>query len=241
MCRQKALISSYAIVIYCFDRILKFNFYLTDFSFTVGVILIRKYFQEKQEADLDRDLFLINRIRHGDEAAMEEFVLKYYRQIADYCRYHTYGKDEAESAAQDTFVKFFSSVAAYRHRGKALNYLYRIAGNTCTDIKRKEMREDAVKDALMRKAALAGQDICGHEHSIEAAEIKIDVESGLAALSPEIRETVMLFYFQDMKIKDIAEATDAGVSLVKYRLKRGRELLKKSISGMQSIQRKEDK
>ena len=190
---------------------------------------------------MDRDIFLINRIKRGDEAAMEEFVRKYYGRIADYCRYHTFADGDAESAAQDTFVKFFSSVASYRHQGKALNYLYRIAGNVCTDIKRKAGRENAARDELMKEAATAMERKAGgSEADMEDAEIRIDVERALERLSPEVREVIVLFYFQDMRIRDISGVTGAGTPLVKYRLKRGRELLRKMLDGAWDVNGKED-
>lgn len=181
---------------------------------------------------MDRDLFLINRIKRGDEAAMEEFVRRYYRRIADYCRYHSLSADEAENAAQDTFVKFFSSVSSYGHRGKALNYLYRIAGNVCIDAGRKAARENAAREELMKEAHDAPGGVpFGKSDVMETADIRMDVERALGKLPEELRETVVLFYFEDMKIKDIAEATDAGTSLVKYRLKRAKELLREELCG----------
>lgn len=190
---------------------------------------------------MDRDLFLINRIKRGDEAAMEEFVRKYYGRIADYCRYHTFGDGDAESAAQDTFVKFFSSVASYGHRGKTLNYLYRIAGNVCNDMKRKAGRENAARDELMREVAAAMErKTRGSDMGMEDAEMRIDVARALEKLSPGIREVIVLFYFQDMRIRDISEVTGAGGSLVKYRLKRGRELLREMLDGARDVNGKEE-
>lgn len=190
---------------------------------------------------MDRDLFLINRIKRGDEAAMEEFVRKYYGRIADYCRYHTFGDGDAESAAQDTFVKFFSSTASYRHRGKTLNYLYRIAGNVCNDMKRKAGRENAARDELMREATAAMErKPRGSGADMEDAEIRMDIAGALEKLSQEIREVIVLFYFQDMRIRDISEVTGAGVSLVKYRLRRGRELLREMLDGARDVNGKEE-
>ena len=61
-------------------------------------------------------------------------------------------------------------------------------------------------------------------------DLKIDIERALSTISEELREVIMLFYFQDMKEKDIARMLGIGLSLVKYRLRRGKEELAKIMS-----------
>lgn len=44
-------------------------------------------------------------------------------------------------------------------------------------------------------------------------------------MEEELREVVILYYFQDLKQKEIAEALQIGLPLVKYRLRRAKEEL----------------
>ena len=78
---------------------------------------------------MDKDFLLINKMKNGDESAMESFVCRYYPKILCYCHYHVSDKGYAEDITQETFVKFFGALSVYRHHGKALNYLYTIAAN----------------------------------------------------------------------------------------------------------------
>ena len=86
---------------------------------------------------MDADFFMIQKMRNGDDKALEQFVRKYYPLILNYCRYHTSGKEAAEDLTQETFERFFRTFSSYRHSGKLANYLYVIAGNLCRDDRKK--------------------------------------------------------------------------------------------------------
>ena len=87
---------------------------------------------------MDRDFSLIQKMRTGNEAAVEVFVKKYYPAILRYCCLHIYNREDGEDAAQETFERFFRTFENYHHYGKAGNYLYVIAGNVCKDYLRKK-------------------------------------------------------------------------------------------------------
>ena len=76
---------------------------------------------------MDTDILLIQKMRMGDERAVELFVEKYFSRILRYCRSHIGDPIYAEDMTQETFVRFFRTLPQYRHYGKAANYLYAIA------------------------------------------------------------------------------------------------------------------
>ena len=94
---------------------------------------------------MDMDFLLTQKMRMGDEKAVEAFVTKYYGQILRYCRLRIGDYGYAEDAAQETFERFFRNFSQYRHYGRAANYLYVIAGNLCKDFYRKN-REIALEE-----------------------------------------------------------------------------------------------
>ena len=61
---------------------------------------------------------------------------------------------------------------------------------------------------------------------IERPEAKIYMEQALDELSPELREIIILFYFQECKLVEIADILQISLPLVKYRLRRAKEELK---------------
>lgn len=166
---------------------------------------------------MQQDFLLIHKMKNGDEAAMETFVRRYYAQILQYCGYHCTNRAWAEDLTQDTFEHFFRKLADYKHRGKALNYLYTIARNLCIDWERKN-RESAVGEPVEEKEAYA-------DKSRMAVE-KLLIETALARLPAELREVVVLHFFQERSLRETAGILQIGLPLVKYRLKKAKEQLR---------------
>ena len=60
-------------------------------------------------------------------------------------------------------------------------------------------------------------------------EIRIDIERALEQLPEEIKEILILFFFQGLKQKEIADLLNIKLSLVKYRVSKAKELLAKQL------------
>lgn len=162
---------------------------------------------------MDSDLFLIHRMKNGDDAAIEAFVRKYYPVLLRYCHFHIKNQADAEDAVQEVFTRFFSTLSAYRHYGKVQNYLYVIAANFC-------------RDSYRKTEALPVDELPEHPvEEIEPVNLRLDVREALAKLPPELREVTILFFFQEVKQTEIAKILGIGLPLVKYRIKRAKELL----------------
>ena len=162
---------------------------------------------------MDADFLLLHRMRNGDDQAIEDFVRKYYPVILRYCHLHIQDTGYAEDMTQETFVRFFRTFHQYQHYGKAANYLYVIAGNLCRDYHR--------KSAEIPMGELSEQPV----YQMETLDLRIDIRRALEQLPPELREVTILYFFQDIKQKEIAKILGIGLPLVKYRIKRAKELL----------------
>lgn len=168
---------------------------------------------------MEADFLLVQKMRQGDDGAVECFVKKYYPKILRYCRYHLTNSGDAEDVAQETFEKFFRNLSAYRHYGKAGSYLYAIAANACRDHGRKkreqavDMPEDFCNDATVWADNTAN------------VAVRLDVDAALSRLPEELRQVAVLFFCLGVKQREIAKILNIGLPLVKYRVKRARELL----------------
>ena len=162
---------------------------------------------------MDTDGLLLRRMHRGEEEAIEEFVRKYYPLLLRYCRLHLWDAQEAEDVTQETFARFFRTLPQYRHYGKAANYLYVIAGNLC-------------RDSFRKTRPLALEEV--PEQSLEQTpelDRRLDVRRALEVLPPELREAAVLYYYQELPQGSIAKILGIGLPLVKYRIKRAKELL----------------
>lgn len=162
---------------------------------------------------MDADFGLFRRMKAGEDGAIEAFVRKYYPAVLRYCYLHLCDKGYAEDATQEVFARFFRTLSQYRHYGKALNYLYVIAANICRDSSRKPVEtslEELPEEPVWEMPPL---------------DTRLDVQAALAKLPSELREVTILFFFQQRKQTEISQILGIGLPLVKYRLRRAKELL----------------
>lgn len=162
---------------------------------------------------MNADFLLIQKMRMGDENAVDEFVEKYYPVIHKYCRMNVYDTHTAEDLTQETFIRFFDSLDDYRNFGKAANYLYVIASNACKDYYRK-IKEEPLEEGEEKFVCYDSQ-----------ADLRIDIQNAFEKLPDEIREVAVLYFVGEKKQRDIAKIAGIGLPLVKYRIRRARELL----------------
>lgn len=162
---------------------------------------------------MDADLMLLQKMRQGKEEAIEEFVRKHYPKILQYCHYHLQTVQDAEDVTQETFARFFASLERYKHYGKAANYLYVIAGNLC-------------KDQYRKSQALPLEEVPEpSEDSLGRLDDKLDLQAAFRALPEDIQPAAVLFFLQERKQREIAKILDIGLPLVKYRIRKARQLL----------------
>lgn len=168
---------------------------------------------------MDVDFLLIRRMKRGDEAAFDIFVRKYYESILTYCYYHCPDTSYAEDFTQEVFVRFFEKLSDYRYIGKTQNYLYTIAGNLCRDYYKKA--RDDLWDGTSNEIENVSE-IWETDGILD----KIAIEYALKELPDELQEVVILYYFRNLKLSEIAEVLQIGLPLVKYRIQKARSLLK---------------
>ena len=96
----------------------------------------------------------------------------------------------------------------------------KIAVNTCRDMRRSKWFRDV--DRRVTPDTLPDE-----QATIE--ETDDDLSSAILNLSQKLREVVMLFYYQDMKLNEIAEILAIPVSTVASRLSRARKKLKDAL------------
>ena len=166
---------------------------------------------------MDADFLLLHRMRHGETQAIEDFVRKYYPLILRYCHLHIRDFGFAEDLTQETFARFFRTLSQYQHYGKAANYLYVIAGNLCRDYHK--------KPGEIPMEELPEQPV----YQMETLDLRLDIHRALEQLPPELREVTILYFFQELKQKEISKILGIGLPLVKYRIRRAKELLEQLI------------
>lgn len=171
---------------------------------------------------MDTDFLLILKMKQGNDDAFGKFVYKYYEDILKYCKYHCFDTVYAEDLTQETFLKFFANLSEYHYKGKTKNFLYTIAGNLCKNFYKKKKDVPTEGEILEKESVLVS-------NSLNFVLDKVMIETAIKGLPIELREVIILYYFQDLKLSEIASVLKIGLPLVKYRLKQAKIRLEQLI------------
>jgi len=173
---------------------------------------------------LDSDSRLVDRCLEGDEAAWAELVRGQTKRVYAICYRFTNDSAAAEDITQEVFLRVFRSLGTYRSRsGKFSVWLSRLTRNILIDHYRRGRMQRAT-DSIDDQIASFSEQSGGMRADTpltrrEATEV---VQSGLARLSPELRETVILRDLEGMEYREIADVLGVPEGTVKSRLNRGR-------------------
>lgn len=152
-----------------------------------------------------------------DEMVFERLVCQYQKTLLRMCYLHLRDKDLAEDAVQETFIKAYRSMQSFRGDSSEKTWLMKIAMNVCCDIHRshwfKQIDFRYTPDMLPQAVEPFEQE----EETLVAQIMQLPLK---------LREVILLYYYQNMSVMDIADSLGISQSSVSGRLKRAREKLR---------------
>jgi RNA polymerase sigma-70 factor (ECF subfamily) len=167
---------------------------------------------------------LIRLARRGNEQAFASLVERYYR-AAYASAYAVLGNaGDAEEIAQETFVQVYEKLDRLRDPGALPGWIWRIARDTALKHIRKHKRIRPVGDAPDLKL----DDQRPHEPLV-AAEEKEQLLSALTELPDEMREAVLMRYWEELEYEEMAERTGVSAAALYQRVCRGLKRLRETI------------
>jgi len=135
---------------------------------------------------------------------------------------------QAEEIAQDVFIKAFENAGNFRGESSPYTWLYRIALNCSRDILKRRRRwrlERWGEDPGLLAAAQPPPESL--EEQAARRETGRKIRHCISRLPLRYREVIILYYYDDLKISDIARVLEQPEGTVKSHLARGRSALEK--------------
>jgi RNA polymerase sigma-70 factor (ECF subfamily) len=172
-----------------------------------------------------KDYILVQRIKNGDTEAWETLVDQYYDTIFSYCFRHCYGnRPVAEDLTQDVFLKLVENIHNFRFTGKFYNYLFTIAVNTCRNhFTKKRLVEHSIEtQAIPAVPPQATINLVNQENATR-------IQKALNQLNDGQREAIILKFYYNFKVKEIANITSVSVPTAQSRIQQGLKKLKKML------------
>lgn len=183
---------------------------------------------------MQSDEELIRELRLGNKSALEVLLRRHYKLVFAYIYrclgdYHT-----AYDLTQDTLIKLVRAIHTLEQGERFKPWLLRIALNTCRDY----MRSGSYKKGKL--AAEYREGLGGSEEDKQVVAIadkqadRAEITEAMQQLPDYQREAIILRFYHDMKIKEIAGLTAVSEPTVKSRLKQGLAKLRKRLERSES-------
>lgn len=190
----------------------------------------------KIQANSDQDI--INLYLSGNEAALEELILKHQSKI--YTSIYLMVKDSylAEDIFQDTFIKVINTLKAgkYNEEGKFLPWVIRIAHNLVIDHFRKEKRTPIIAnvEGFDIFEVLNFQDESGEDRMVREQTYK-DLRTMIHLLPSEQKEVLIMRHYGDLSFKEIADITNVSINTALGRMRYALNNLRKMMETKELI------
>ena len=176
---------------------------------------------------------LVARSIRGDADSFNELILRWERPIYALA-YRTIGREEdARDVCQETFLRAFRALPAFRGQAKFSSWIYRIALNLCRDWMRRERRAPTVQapdDIDLVELVSAAEPSESIEDLVARKDMALLVERAMAKLSEEQRTAIVLKEYQGLTFQEIADLLGCPLSTVKTRLYQGLTVLRRELA-----------
>jgi len=156
----------------------------------------------------------------GDLDAFEELVRRLQRRVYGFAYQHLRDLDEAYDLTQEIFVKLFRNLTRYDVERPFEPWFWKLAANTTINYRRK--RVPVPTDQSGDQAATGGGSL-GPAHD----PVLVDA---LAQLDPAYRLPILLHYYADLPLDQVAQSLNLTVPAIKSRLHRARAMLRNSLA-----------
>ncbi len=176
------------------------------------------------------DEIIASYVKQGDSHSLNLLVERHHRPLLGYLFRMTAGnKTLAEDLVQETFLKMLRSIGQY-HSGRPFKpWLYAIATNLARDhYKKAEVRQSvSVPDETLEMMGTNWTNLL--EDEIFARDEQQQVSQAVMNLPQAQRETLILRYYQELSLSEIALVLNIPVGTVKSRLSVGLNRLRTAL------------
>ena len=171
-------------------------------------------------------------LSHGDR--FEEYVLPHLDSVFRVARRLTGSDTEADDLVQETMLRAFRAFPRFEMREYGVKpWVLKILRNTAYTLHCKAAKQPTPRDDAFLAQFAERSEGYGSEPGIDKIDwdsIDEDLKRAVDSLQPEYRSVLLLWSFEELSYKEIADVCDCAIGTVMSRLHRARQLLAKRLS-----------
>lgn len=153
---------------------------------------------------------------------LERLVAQYQGAVLRTCYLYLCDRSQAEDAVQETFLKVYRNLDSFRGESSEKTWILKIAMRTCYD-----MNHSGWSRFFNRRVTPEMLP----EASVPFTERDDALTQAVMRLPEKLRRVIILYYYQGLGVREIAETLGITQPSVSNRMKRGREKLKAALEG----------
>ena len=184
-------------------------------------------------------LELIRRSRERDLDAQEDLMRAAQNRVYYHCKKMLKHEETAWDASQDVLLAMITSLDQLQEPAAFWGWVDGITADRCkhllsTSHKERQLPEDEEGSALLESVEDLAETLTP-DKGLDNEETRRMILGLVDALPPEQQMTVLFYYYDEMTVKQIAEAMDISEDTVKSRLNDARRSIEESIAGAGEI------
>lgn len=171
---------------------------------------------------------MVSLVTRLSEKSAEAYVERYSDTILRLSLTYLGGTADAEDVCQDVLIKLITQAPAFEDAEHEKAWVLRVAINRCKDILKSARHRATIPldDSIAHPIAQSAEN--------EALAKNSDILSSIRQLTVDQRECVFLYYYEDMKIDEIAEVVGKTPTAVAKHLSRARQSLREMLGRNQN-------
>ena len=172
---------------------------------------------------------LVSKAKEGDKLAFEALYNEYKNKVYFFALRYVKSTGIAEDMTSETFVTALESISALRQNESFVGWLYTICYNKCIHYIKEESKAERLDDdnaldtSEINDAVMLPDDYAVNEQT------KAKLREMIDSLDTKSRSAIIMYYYDELSIREIAKAQGISENAADLRLFRARKKLKKQI------------
>jgi RNA polymerase sigma-70 factor (ECF subfamily) len=178
----------------------------------------------------DTDQALVERVQKGDKRAFDLLVRKYQHKVVGVISRYISDWSECQDVAQETFIRAYRAIAAFRGDSQFYTWIYKIATNTAKNHlvsqgRRPPTDDIAIDDAVLLDGGTRLKDGATPERELMRQEIEQTVFDTVEQLPEDLKIAITLREVDGLSYEEIAETMNCPIGTVRSRIFRARDAI----------------